>query len=102
VDVIHTCAGTLGHDDNLGHVDFYPNRGKQPQPGCSADVVGACSHGKSYHYFADSIGDDGKDYEGYHCPNWSSFKNGTCEQKPVKMGDKTPRSARGMFFLETD
>lgn len=34
VDVIHTCAGYLGIKDPIGHVDFYPNGGGPPQPGC--------------------------------------------------------------------
>lgn len=34
VDVIHTCAGTLGFVSAVGHVDFYPNGGTATQPGC--------------------------------------------------------------------
>lgn len=34
VDVIHSCAGILGLDNAVGHVDFYPNSGLPPQPGC--------------------------------------------------------------------
>lgn len=34
VDVIHTAAGTAGYSKPIGHVDFYPNEGKPPQPGC--------------------------------------------------------------------
>jgi len=34
VDVIHTCAGSLGFLRPLGHVDFYPNGGTFKQPGC--------------------------------------------------------------------
>ncbi|GBP41436.1 Lipase member H [Eumeta japonica] len=34
VDVIHTCAGVLGYLEPLGHIDFYPNHGTAPQPGC--------------------------------------------------------------------
>lgn len=34
VDVIHTCGTGLGLYDAVGHVDFYPNRGKFKQPGC--------------------------------------------------------------------
>uniref|UniRef100_A0A6V7JJ22 phospholipase A1 n=1 Tax=Bracon brevicornis TaxID=1563983 RepID=A0A6V7JJ22_9HYME len=35
VDVIHTCAGTLGFSRALGHADFYPNGGTFSQPGCA-------------------------------------------------------------------
>ena len=34
VDVIHTSGGTIGMWDPMGHVDFYPNGGDIPQPGC--------------------------------------------------------------------
>lgn len=34
VDVIHTASGTFGNLKPIGHVDFYPNRGISPQPGC--------------------------------------------------------------------
>lgn len=34
VDVIHTDSYILGLPKQLGHVDFYPNNGRRPQPGC--------------------------------------------------------------------
>lgn len=34
VDVIHTAVGTLGYAAPIGVVDFYPNGGTPPQPGC--------------------------------------------------------------------
>lgn len=34
VDVIHTDGGKFGHSSVLGHIDFYPNGGSAPQPGC--------------------------------------------------------------------
>lgn len=43
VDVIHTCGGTLGYFEPLGHIDFYPNGGTAFQPGCNGffrEVVG--------------------------------------------------------------
>ncbi|KAJ1519467.1 hypothetical protein ONE63_004753 [Megalurothrips usitatus] len=49
VDVVHTCVGSLGFRQPLGHVDFYPNRGRLSQPGCSfaADklTLGECGGG---------------------------------------------------------
>ena len=50
VDAIHTASGLLGFKEPYAHVDFYPNKGTRPQPGC-----------------------DGPDYEGgfvltYTCP----------------------------------
>jgi len=41
VDTIHTCSGFLGLREPYGHVDFYPNKGTMPQPGCGDnDIVG--------------------------------------------------------------
>lgn len=37
VDVIHTAGGTFGYLESLGHVDFYPNDGTAPQPGCDSN-----------------------------------------------------------------
>lgn len=28
VDIIHTCAGTLGLKSCIGHIDFFPNGGQ--------------------------------------------------------------------------
>ncbi|XP_069363499.1 uncharacterized protein [Maniola hyperantus] len=39
VDVIHTDAGIFGFKQQVGHVDFYPNGGISPQPGCELEVV---------------------------------------------------------------
>lgn len=43
VDVIHSCAGTLGLKQSIGHIDFYPNNGEAIQPGCSGvkEITGA-------------------------------------------------------------
>lgn len=35
VDIIHSSAGSLGYEEPIGHVDFYPNNGKASQPGCN-------------------------------------------------------------------
>lgn len=48
VDVIHSAGKWVGNDDIQGHVDFMPNSGRAPQPGCegveSFDLT--CSHFK--------------------------------------------------------
>ncbi|XP_058057071.1 lipase member H [Anopheles bellator] len=104
VDVIHTCAGMLGHDKELGHVDFWPNGGTATQPGCGQlldDLVGACSHGRSYEYFAESITRP-MSFQAYPCSNIAEFRSARCRSNPVPMGDATPLSTRGKFFLETN
>lgn len=43
VEVIHTCAGTLGFSKPIGMASFFPNGGAA-QPGCSRwDIVGVCT-----------------------------------------------------------
>ncbi|CAL7943573.1 unnamed protein product [Xylocopa violacea] len=54
VQAIHTCAGLLGIDYNIGTSDFYANDGRH-QPGCGTDAVGSCAHGRSYQYYIESI-----------------------------------------------
>lgn len=39
VDVIHTAGTTFGVMKPIGHVDFYPNHGTVPQPGCSNIIL---------------------------------------------------------------
>jgi lipoprotein lipase len=33
VDVIHTAGKWVGNEEVIGHVDFFPNGGRAPQPG---------------------------------------------------------------------
>ncbi|XP_017058058.1 lipase member H-A isoform X2 [Drosophila ficusphila] len=59
VDVIHTDYPLFGDITPRGTVDFYPNFGQAPQPGCeNVDVVAAnsCSHNRAVLFYAESIG----------------------------------------------
>ncbi|XP_050502000.1 phospholipase A1-like isoform X1 [Diabrotica virgifera virgifera] len=101
VDIIHTCAGFLGIRDPIGHVDFYPNGGAPPQPGCTIlKFVEACSHGRSWKLFANSIKLD-QEYAASRCPNLASLANLKCVGKNIPMGYPTPPTARGIFYIET-
>lgn len=102
VDIVHTCAGMLGHNKNLGHADFYPNSGKAAQPGCdfASDFVGACSHGRSYRYFAESIRWK-NGFMSFGCKNWDEYLSEKCEGDRVQMGEHAPKTANGTYFLET-
>lgn len=40
VDTIHTCGGSVGFREPYGHVDFFPNGGISPQPGCDGEITG--------------------------------------------------------------
>ncbi|VVC35764.1 Triacylglycerol lipase family,Lipase/vitellogenin,Alpha/Beta hydrolase fold [Cinara cedri] len=59
VDVIHTSSEIIGIPEPLGHVDFYPNYGRSPQPGCmnsqSTNLQAKCSHQKSCEYYEYSV-----------------------------------------------
>ncbi|XP_038107065.1 pancreatic lipase-related protein 2 isoform X1 [Culex quinquefasciatus] len=103
VDVIHTCAGMLGSDAKLGHVDFWPNGGRANQPGCGGmnDFTGACSHGRSYEYYSESVNAP-ENFMAYPCGNENTYKNKKCRTAPVPMGDGTPVESRGNHYLETN
>lgn len=103
VDVIHTDAARnvqdgFGHEEPLGHVDFYPNGGSI-QPTCgdntfgvlfntAASLVGtlnignaldafACNHMSAIFYFTDSINNNSTAI-GYPCSNYQAFQSGQC------------------------
>ncbi|XP_056641565.1 pancreatic triacylglycerol lipase-like [Diorhabda sublineata] len=85
VEIIHTNAGLLGFDVDLGHADFYPNGGKS-QPGCSAlDVTGSCSHGRSYKYYAESIVSGG--FVSKRCDSYKDFEEDECSGPTTTMGE---------------
>jgi hypothetical protein len=66
VDVIHSSIvyhsgnfldvlnSRYGIPDPTGDVDFYPNGGDAPQPGCSGTTT-SCSHNRAIDYFIDSL-----------------------------------------------
>ncbi|XP_046993990.1 lipase member H-like [Schistocerca americana] len=100
VQVIHTNGGLLGWYDAMGTADFYPNGGKF-QPGCDFDVTGACSHGRSTEFFAESI-TTGTGFKAYQCGSWDDFNAGNCASNPTAlMGEKLSSSASGTYFLAT-
>ncbi|KAL7025063.1 hypothetical protein ACKWTF_013317 [Chironomus riparius] len=105
VDVIHTDARSLflleipgyGMSQPCGHLDFYPNNGKE-QPGCilsqessalipltlikdgieeASRVLLACNHVRAIKLFTDSI--NGKcPYVAHRCPSYQHFTDGKC------------------------
>lgn len=76
--------------------------GKAAQPGCNFqnDFVGACSHGRSYRYFAESINTK-NGFMSFECNSWDDYKNKKCNGDPIPMGEMVPRSVNGTYFLET-
>jgi len=106
VDVIHTAGGFLWEGglafiEPRGDVDFYPNGGTK-QPGCTGipEIVGACSHARSYEYFSESVR-DGESFTGCKCSTWEHFNDCACEDM-AKMGEGTPTSARGFYHVHTN
>ncbi|KAI9557515.1 hypothetical protein GHT06_017343 [Daphnia sinensis] len=112
VDVIHTNGGTLLGDElgflpPMGHIDFYPNGG-QFQPGCTANSIewtgqgrGGCDHGRSVTYFAESINSQ-VGFRAVECATQEDFNAGLCaDNVAVLMGDPTPSTARGIYYLAT-
>lgn len=117
VDIIHTCAGVLGILEGLGHADFYPNGGKPAQPGCLGlqqvfstknctccylQIVEACSHGRSWKVFAESIVSK-RPFLAHRCNSWSDYKNNinSCDRHVTVMGYPSPFTSRGSYFLTT-
>ncbi|CAL8131410.1 unnamed protein product [Orchesella dallaii] len=106
VNVIHTSMGTLldgglAFTEPRGHVDFYPNSGKD-QPGCPNFDFGACSHSRSYGYLGESIGRPTA-FPSCKCDSWEDYDSGRCtclDQAP--MGWETPRTTRGVYYLRTN
>ncbi|XP_046647465.1 pancreatic lipase-related protein 3-like [Daphnia pulicaria] len=112
VDIIHTNGGTLLHDQQgflppIGHIDFYPNGG-QFQPGCTANQMestgqsrGGCDHARVITYFVESINSE-IGFRAVECERQDDFDAGLCANNPsVLMGDPTPPSARGVYYLAT-
>ncbi|XP_071535597.1 pancreatic triacylglycerol lipase-like isoform X2 [Panulirus ornatus] len=96
VDNIHTDADNIimlgyGTEQAMGNVDFYPNSGHD-QPGCDpvsigieviVDIddgirdLGACSHGRAYKLFTDSLYQPCP-YLAHECYDYGSFELGRC------------------------
>ena len=98
VDIIHTDAGFYGITLRSGHVDFYPNGGHRPQPGCSLiniplSAADFCSHQRSYIYYSESVRNH-KAFIG-KCQK-------DCNSDLVPMGFTTPHNTRGVYSLTTN
>ncbi|XP_780558.4 pancreatic triacylglycerol lipase [Strongylocentrotus purpuratus] len=99
VDVIHTDTDPLyklgmGMYSSTGHVDFFPNSGRE-QPGCDMRIIGsiiahgriwggvidyiACNHIRAAYLFMDSINSGECPYLAFHCTReWEDYNEGLC------------------------
>ncbi|KAK0175383.1 hypothetical protein PV327_009135 [Microctonus hyperodae] len=101
VDIIHTCSGIAGFTRAIGHVDFYPNNGTAPQPGCPLIVTVTCSHAWALVLMLNSIKYP-EDFESVKCDSWENYEKGGCSGNSItKMGEYVDRDARGKFYLKT-
>lgn len=82
VHVIHTNGALLGFSDPIGDVDFYPNGGNK-QAGCGLDLVGTCSHGRSFQYYAESISSD--NFQAVQCGSYDDYQLGRCNGNHVSV-----------------
>ncbi|KAL1469143.1 hypothetical protein MTO96_004867 [Rhipicephalus appendiculatus] len=111
VDVLHTSVGSgwtdivqgrLGMLRSCGHVDFYPNGGKQ-QPGCWR--FSSCSHSKATEFYADSV--RLCNFPTRSCKSYDDFLAGTCAPSCAdgvacgKMGHPASLPLTGDHFTKT-
>jgi len=117
VDIIHTdggllTVGGLAFLPPIGHADFYPNGG-QTQPGCSPlrtleqptsgdETKLGCDHSRAVSYYAESITSTAG-FRAIKCETYEEFQSGSCEENEAQfMGEPTPSTTRGIFYLETN
>lgn len=111
VDIIHTDSGDLdgnelGMEEPIGHIDFYPNGGAD-QPGCfhlgnETATRSNCDHARAPRYFSESVTSE-IGFRAVLCDSYDSFLAGECDGNPsVLMGDPTPSTARGIYYLATN
>lgn len=97
VEAIHTDGGTLGIMDRIAHVDYYPNGGRNPQPGC---WISTCSHSRAYRFFAASVRYNR--FAGRQCSNMNQVSNNQCAGSTLHMGNGIiSKSGYVTFFLSS-
>lgn len=109
VDIIHTAGKWVGNDDISGHVDYFPNLGLAPQPGCegreSLDL--SCSHRKAWQMYSQSIIPDNGQFFAVKCSSGQDFSQGFCCHSRALlnlaiMGEDAHNQTRGTFYLLTN
>lgn len=86
VEAIHTDGGILGIMDRVANADFYPNGGRNPQPGCgSGATASGCSHGRAFEFFASSVRNNR--FVGRQCSNIQQAQNNQCTGSSLNMGN---------------
>lgn len=66
-------------------------------------MVEACSHGRSWLFFAESLHSDATPFVAHKCKTYDIFMGQRREcGETALMGDATPVDTRGRFYLNTD
>ncbi|KAK2507729.1 hypothetical protein MC885_016013, partial [Smutsia gigantea] len=81
VDVIHSDTNGLGIKEPLGHIDFYPNGGKE-QPGCPKSIFSGiefikCDHQRAVYLFMAAL-ETNCNFISFPCPSYKDYKIGSC------------------------
>lgn len=61
----------------------------------------ACSHGRAYKFFAESIYNKEPKFVSYGADSWRAFRDGNFSINTVLMGEYVKRTARGRYYLYT-
>lgn len=110
VDVIHTNGDTSGRVirnlgthfgalQPLGHIDFYPDGGRNQQI-CKSrfrQKQAACSHSQAVEWFHQSIKDT-RDFKGEKCEKYENCIRGT-KRETEYMGEGVSKRGRGTYFV---
>ncbi|XP_066155468.1 phospholipase A1 2-like [Euwallacea fornicatus] len=101
VQVIHTNAGFLGVNYDVGDADYWPNGGMS-QPGCGIDVTGFCAHSRSHMYFTEAL--NSVEFIAKFCDSYSYYIDGQCKtnQAAVMGGVSVNATIDGTYYLETN
>ncbi|XP_059048030.1 pancreatic lipase-related protein 2-like, partial [Achroia grisella] len=98
VEAIHTDGGVFGILEPIAHADFYPNGGKNPQPGCC--LMSTCSHSRAYELFASSVLNNS--FKGRGCKDLDQAKSVKCNGSIFSMGNGIiSKRGFGIFGLKT-
>ncbi|XP_040606297.1 lipase member I [Mesocricetus auratus] len=94
VDVIHTDSKGLGILEPLGHIDFYPNGGKQ-QPGCPTNIFSGmnylkCDHQRAVYLFLGAF-ETNCNFVSIPCGSYKDYQNGLCVDCGNLYKDSCPR-----------
>ncbi|XP_043240458.1 pancreatic lipase-related protein 2-like [Amphibalanus amphitrite] len=130
VDIIHSDGRSMaflgaGFTKANGHVDFFPNDGKN-QPGCgdldaeiegliwdleTLDFVAAagllgCSHARSHQIFVESLREQSCSFLAFQCADYDEYLAGTCQtMNTATLGliglENIDMNLNGSYYLQT-